>query len=93
MTNEELLEQAQALVLGVVTARRNGSEEDVNTLISSYMSEARQAGHSKDMAWAMLFSASTKWVDVLLECSALHHQQPVRTVITDLAMNLANTHG
>jgi len=89
----ELFNDAQALVLGAVTARRRNSSEDVHALLTSYMDEAGERGIPREMCWAMLFSASTTWVDALIECRAAHHEQPVREVLTELGMGLAVSRG
>jgi hypothetical protein len=89
----ELFADAQALVLGAVTARRRNSVQDVHALLTSFMDEATGRGASREMCWAMLFSASTTWVDALVECRATHHQLPVRSVITELGMGLAASRG
>lgn len=86
---QETLEDAKALVLGVVTARRRNAPGDTHVLIDSYMADAMARGVPKDTAWSLLFSAATIWVDSLIECRAEHHRQPVRTAITELAMELA----
>lgn len=93
MAETELFADAQALVLGAVTARRRNSANDVHVLITSYMDEATDRGVSREMCWAMLFSASTTWVDALIECRAAHHEQSVREVLTELGMGLAVNRG
>lgn len=85
----QLLEDAQTLVLGVVTARHNKSQNDVNILIDSYMEEARSRGIRSPMSWAMLFSASVLWVDTLIECRAEHHGTTHQEAVSELSLILA----
>lgn len=90
---DQMLCVADRLILGVVTARRNGNEADASVLIHGYMEEARKAGLSANMAWAMLFSASTRWVDALIEHESVHTGRPPHVVITTLATSMAAQHG
>lgn len=85
----QLLSDAQTLVLGMVTARENGSDSDANLLISSFIDESRKRGISDMLSWGMLFSASVLWVDVLVECRAAHHGQSHAEAVQELGLYLA----
>lgn len=85
----QLLDDAQTLVLGVVTARHNKSKGDVNTLISGYMDDASTRGISEMLSWATLFSASAMWVDTLIECRAEHHGLTHQQTVHELSLIMA----
>lgn len=65
--------RAQRTVIGVQAAKANSSTADVNFLIQTYMEEEMALGRPLASAWAMLFSASTNWLDALMGEDAERH--------------------
>jgi hypothetical protein len=60
------LERATRTVFGVVTAHAHGNVDDAAFLLSDYMSEETSLGRSPSSSWALLFSASTTWINLLV---------------------------
>jgi hypothetical protein len=83
-----LLEDAYALMLGMVTARHGQKAQDSQALIASYMSESAGRGISPEASWAILFSAGVLWVDVLVQCRAEHHGQSHQETVQELSLLL-----
>jgi hypothetical protein len=61
------LDRATRTVFGVVTAHAHGNVDDAAFVLNSYMLEEMNLGRSQSSSWALLFSASTNWVNKLIE--------------------------
>lgn len=81
--------RAQRTVLGVVKARQIDSQNDAALLINGYLEEETAKGRSIASSWALLFSASTVWLDALIRTDAAHHKTTPATRLSELAVSHA----
>jgi len=89
----KLLSLAEPVVLGVVKARQDGNAADAALMINGFLRDAVEAGFTIGSAWALLFSASTIWVDALVAAQArINNQSPAET-LSDIALTYAKAAG